>query len=291
MAVLIVHGKQFVAAALTLVALNCGVRAEEEKPVAPVAPVTPVVPKDEKPAPAPAPAATPDAPKPETPKAVTPVAESPKTETPKTETPAGETPKAPAPEVTAVPPKDPNAPPPILFSKDPDAPPPADIFAAAKGGDLEAVKQFVERDPATLQQKTKLSDTALHWAASCGHTDIVKYLLSKGSDPNLRNIAGATPLHLAARKAYVGVMAALIHSKCDLNVKNFLEDGEETPLHIAIQKGNLEAIELLLKAGADVNARMTDGTRPLDIAEKAETSDIRKLVVKYKGTSNSTEEE
>jgi len=287
MADMFVYGGRFVATAVTLVALNCGVRAEEEKPAAPAAPATPAVPKDEKPAPAPA--ATPDAPKVETSKAETPVAEAPKTDALKAETP-----KVPATELTAVPPvppKDPNAPPPILFSKDPDAPPPADIFAAAKGGDLEAVKQFVERDPATLQQKTQLSDTALHWAASCGHTDIVKFLLSKGSDPNLRNIAGATPLHLAARKAYVGVMAALIHSKCDLNVKNFLEDGEETPLHIAIQKGNLEAIEMLLKAGADANARMTDGTRPLDIAEKAPTSDIRKLLVKYKGTSNSTEEE
>jgi len=260
---------------VALVALNIHVRAEETPP--------PVASKEgEKPA------VAPQTPKAETPKPETPVAETPKPETPKPET--TETPKPPA-TALATPAPDPNAPPAIKFTKDPDAPPPADIFAAAKGGDLEAVKQFVERDPNTLQQRTKLSDTALHWASSCGHTDIVKYLLSKGSDPNIKNIAGATPLHLAARKAYVQVMAALIHSKADLNAKNFLEDGEETPLHIAIQKGNLEAIELLLKSGADVNARMTDGTRPLDIAEKAPTSDVRKLVVKYKGTSNLTEEE
>lgn len=265
-------GIRYVAAsAIALVALQCNVRAEETPP--PVPTPTPAVPKEGD-KPATLPAATPEAPKTETP-----VAEAPKSETPK---PATE---------LATPAPDPNAPPAIKFTKDPDAPPPADIFAAAKGGDLEAVKQFVERDPETLRQQTKLSDTALHWASSCGHTDIVKYLLSKGSDPNIKNIAGATPLHLAARKAYVEVMAALIHSKADLNAKNFLEDGEETPLHIAIQKGNVEAVELLLKAGADVNARMTDGTRPLDIAEKALTSDLRKLVVKYKGTSNSTEEE
>lgn len=274
MSVLNTFGKRWISTGLTLIALSCSVRAEEEKPTAPITP------KEEKPAPLPA--ATPEPPKAETPKADAPVAETPKPA-------AADTPPTVPANTVAAP--DPNAPPVIKFSKDPDSPPPSDIFAAAKGGDLEAVKQFVERDPATVQQKTQLSDTALHWAASCGHTDIVKYLLSKGSDPNWRNIAGATPLHLAARKAYIGVMSALIQSKADLNVKNFLEDGEETPLHIAIQKGNLEAIELLLKAGANANARMTDGTRPLDLAEKAPTSDIRKLLVKYKGTSNSTEEE
>jgi len=177
----------------------------------------------------------------------------------------------------------------IKFTNDPDAPPPADIFAATKGGDLEAVKKFVERDPATIQARSKVLDTALHWAASCNHTEIVKFLISKGSDPNAKNISGATPLHLAARKAYTGPMEALLSAKADPNAKN--DDGEETPLHIAVQKGDVAAIELLLKNGADPNARMTDGTRPMDIAEKKEKSEVRKVMTKYKAISTANEQE
>lgn len=177
----------------------------------------------------------------------------------------------------------------IKFSNDPDAPPPVDVFAATKAGDLEAVKKFVERDPTLIQARTKVMDTALHWAASCNHTDVVKYLLSKGSDPNAKNISGATPLHLAARKAYIGPMEALIFVKADVNAKN--DDGEETPLHIAVGKGDVAAIELLLKNGADPNARMTDGTRPMDIAEKKEKSEVRKIMTKYKAISTANEQE
>jgi ankyrin repeat protein len=84
-------------------------------------------------------------------------------------------------------------------------------------------------------------------------------------------------------------MEALIFAKAEVNAKN--DDGEETPLHIAVYKGNVEAIELLLKNGANPNARMTDGTRPMDIAEKKEKSEVRKLMTKYKGVSNANEEE
>lgn len=235
---------------------TCTARCEESP--------APTPPKAEQPAPVPT-AGTPEAAKPET----KPAAE------PNVPAAAAAEPK-PAEDV-------------IKFTNDPDAPPPADIFAATKGGDLEAVKKFIARDPALISARSKVLDTALHWAASCNHTDIVKFLIEKGSDPNAKNISGATPLHLAARKAYTGPMEALISAKAEINAKN--DDGEETPLHIAVQKGDVAAIELLLKNGADPNARMTDGTRPMDIAEKKEKSEVRKIMTKYKAISTANEQE
>jgi ankyrin repeat protein len=48
---------------------------------------------------------------------------------------------------------------------------------------------------------TRISDglTPLHWAALIGHLSMVKYLLSKGADPNKCCQDGDTPLHLAIR--------------------------------------------------------------------------------------------
>jgi ankyrin repeat protein len=40
--------------------------------------------------------------------------------------------------------------------------------------------------------------TALHYAASCGHADVVQFLLDNGADPNVTDIDGALPIDVAS---------------------------------------------------------------------------------------------
>ena len=42
-------------------------------------------------------------------------------------------------------------------------------------------------------------NTPLHWAAQKNQVESVKFLLSKGANPNLRNISMMAPLHLAVQ--------------------------------------------------------------------------------------------
>jgi tetratricopeptide (TPR) repeat protein len=78
----------------------------------------------------------------------------------------------------------------------------------------------------------------LHCAAGNGHKDVVEFLLAHGTDVNVKNSSGETPLHLAA----------LI--------------------------GNKDVVEFLLTHGADVSATDAFGYTPLKHAENKDIADI-----------------
>ena len=52
--------------------------------------------------------------------------------------------------------------------------------------------------------------TALHYAASEGHTSVLQYLLKAGVDINARNWQGKTPLHTATHHGRKEIVAVLL---------------------------------------------------------------------------------
>jgi ankyrin repeat protein len=42
--------------------------------------------------------------------------------------------------------------------------------------------------------------SALHWAAACGHLDVISFLLENGADPTLKTVCGSTILDFAQGK-------------------------------------------------------------------------------------------
>jgi len=53
-------------------------------------------------------------------------------------------------------------------------------------------------------------ETLLHYAARRGHTDIVKYLISKGADINATDRYHNVPLQVAARSGNIGIAKLLL---------------------------------------------------------------------------------
>src|SRR5690349_15080256 len=86
-------------------------------------------------------------------------------------------------------------------------------------------------------------------AASGGHADMVKLLLSNGADPMLTGPQGYNALHFATD---TGIADLLLRAGVDINVRN---DSESTPLMRAAAEGNLPMLQKLIAAGADVHAR------------------------------------
>jgi len=67
---------------------------------------------------------------------------------------------------------------------------------------------------------TEHQPTALHMAAAGGHLSLVKLLLKKGAQPNVRDASGATPLHYAARELRARVALELIEGGADPTISD-----------------------------------------------------------------------
>ena len=84
---------------------------------------------------------------------------------------------------------------------------------------------------------------------------LLRLLLEKGAKPDVKTIAGMTPLMAAAGHAKVEEMRLLIEKGADVNAKNA---AGATALMAAASTGKPEAVRLLLDKGADPNAMTSD---------------------------------
>jgi ankyrin repeat protein/beta-lactamase regulating signal transducer with metallopeptidase domain len=112
---------------------------------------------------------------------------------------------------------------------------------------LIVAELLIARD-ADVNAKGTWGQTPLHIAAGKGYTDIIRMLLDKGANPNVKeNERGKTPLHEAAKNGQKAVAELLISKDVDVNAKT--RDGK-TPMSLAKEKRHKEIIELLRKHGA-----------------------------------------
>ena len=118
------------------------------------------------------------------------------------------------------------------------------------------------RDGADPDARDNAGNTALHLAAS--NTDdpaVFEALVGAGADANARDAFGDTPLHLAARyNPNPAVLAVLIAAGADPDAQG---ESDATPLHWAAWNNGVPAVLALVNAGANPNARRRDGATPL----------------------------
>eukprot|EP01118_Nematostelium_gracile_P012705 TRINITY_DN467_c0_g1_i1.p1 TRINITY_DN467_c0_g1~~TRINITY_DN467_c0_g1_i1.p1 ORF type:complete len:159 (-),score=39.06 TRINITY_DN467_c0_g1_i1:205-651(-) len=84
------------------------------------------------------------------------------------------------------------------------------IHEAAKRGYTDQIQEQYEEDNSRLNARDHLGNLPIHWASNGGHLESVKYLISVGSEINVQNLNGDTPLHCAAWKGGLAVCAALM---------------------------------------------------------------------------------
>jgi ankyrin repeat protein len=130
------------------------------------------------------------------------------------------------------------------------------IFYASQGGDLEAVKAFIEDGVDVNATNPNWNNfTALHHAATWGHNEIVQFLISKGAEINpIDTLVGGTPLHWSAFNGHIGAVKVLIDNEADMNLE--LTTGDDkgaTAIDLAQKQNNLDIVELLREFGAKIN--------------------------------------
>jgi len=141
-----------------------------------------------------------------------------------------------------------------------------DIFAAIACDDVGRVRSILPHDPKCGSKKNAAGRPALHRAVTLDRKQILKLLLDKGCDPDVRSTdkngyEGETALLGAAFWGRLECAEMLIKHGANVNAK--AERGI-VPLHEAARMGHLKLAELLLKHGADANAADDKGKTPLD---------------------------
>jgi len=78
------------------------------------------------------------------------------------------------------------------------------IFAAARNGDLGAIRLLLECD-ADVNSRGEYGNTPLHSAIEACQFDAARYLLSKGADPNMKNQEGKLPRDCCWEGEWLGI--------------------------------------------------------------------------------------
>jgi ankyrin repeat protein len=134
-----------------------------------------------------------------------------------------------------------------------------DMWDTIRQGDLNRVVALIEADRERLHMTTVFG-TWLHFAASHGKLEIVKYLVSQGLDVNARSESGSsgyTPINAAASKGHLEVVRYLLSCGAILDVSR---GGQENPLFGAALKGYAEVAKLLIESGIDVKIKYNTKT-------------------------------
>ena len=120
------------------------------------------------------------------------------------------------------------------------------LIDAARSGNLQEVKQHLEKGADVNAKDKSFQWTLLQWAISRGHKEVAKLLISKGADVNTMDGNGHTPLHRTAQFSRNEIAELLIANAADVNR---LDKAERTPVDLAVFFKHPETANLLRKHG------------------------------------------
>lgn len=108
---------------------------------------------------------------------------------------------------------------------------------------------------------------------------LFKALLKLGSNPNVKNKYGTTPLILAATPGRANIISLFLDANADIDAQ---DNTGSTALMYAASYGHLKAVEILLSEGADPNLQNNHGHTALELAKfnsKSHKSDKFKQIL------------
>ena len=111
-------------------------------------------------------------------------------------------------------------------------------------------------------------------------------MIAKGADVNQTQVDGTTPLHWAAYRVDLELLAALLKKGARANVVNKYG---ASPITEAVRVANIEMTGMLLEAGADANSANEDGQTALMLAARTGNVALAKLLVQHGANVNKRE--
>ena len=135
------------------------------------------------------------------------------------------------------------------------------LILAAWRGDLQTTQQLL-RDGADVSIIDSMGENVVHYAARQNNLDVLATVLQTSADKNLKSREGyrQTPLFTPATVGNVAVLRILLEHGVDPDIQ---DKGKFTALQWATQQGKVECIKVLLEYGANINTRSSKKITPL----------------------------
>lgn len=159
-----------------------------------------------------------------------------------------------------------------------------EIHTAAKSGKVKQVESLLNNQPDLLNAKNSKGLTPLHSAISKGRLNVVKLLIKKGADPELKTKNGLTPIFQALDLGRNKIAQELIESGVNIKTKGYRN---RTLLHMAARSGSTPIIQQLINKGIHINAKDGQSNTALDLAVTSGKVEAAKLLLKNGGKTGS----
>lgn len=129
--------------------------------------------------------------------------------------------------------------------------------------------------------------TALHWAISKRHKQLVRFLLGQDVDITCVTDGGQTALHFACAHNDLRLVIYLLHlhwlngEDNDQTIHKTTKEDGDNALHLAALHGNVRIGKRLIQAGVDFTCKNKTDQTPFSIAETRGHKDFANLIQKH----------
>ncbi|NXA86555.1 RAI14 protein, partial [Melanocharis versteri] len=150
------------------------------------------------------------------------------------------------------------------------------LLQAVENGDLEKVASLLGKKGASATKQDSEGKTAFHLAATKGHAECLRIMVTHGADVTAQDGAGHSALHLAAKNSHPDCIKRLLQSKCPADST---DNSGKTALHYAAACGCLQAVQLLCEHVCPINIKDLDGNIPLLLAVQNGHTEVCKYLL------------
>ena len=144
------------------------------------------------------------------------------------------------------------------------------LMRASRIGNLASVRALLAKGAQVNAVESDRRQSALMWAVSQRHPDVVTALLENGADVNART--AVRRLTVMLDQGPPGVKTAREHA-------HQIDAGGSTPLLFAASGGSVESAKVLIDHGADVNDAAADGNSALVVSAFAGHGAVARLLL------------
>ncbi|XP_048080194.1 ankycorbin isoform X13 [Ursus arctos] len=145
------------------------------------------------------------------------------------------------------------------------------LLQAVENGDAEKVSSLLGKKGASATKHDSEGKTAFHLAATKGHVECLRVMVTHGVDVTAQDTAGHSALHLAAKNSHHECVRKLLQSKCPAES---VDSSGKTALHYAAAQGCLQAVQALCEHKSPINLKDLDGSIPLLLAVQNGHSEV-----------------